>query len=62
MPTRKRSRPHSFEDQLADHRKRLAADAKSLPEGPEKDAALQKIEELEIAFRMNRWLSPRQLT
>jgi hypothetical protein len=57
MPTRNRSQPHTLDEQLADHRARLAAEAEG---GPDKVAVLTKIESLDRASHMNEWLSPRQ--
>ncbi|ABD87729.1 hypothetical protein RPC_2175 [Rhodopseudomonas palustris BisB18] len=54
---RRRSKPHSFEDQIARHRGRLEAQASQLPEGPEREAVNQKIGQLQVASRMNSWLS-----
>ncbi len=56
---RKRSEPHSFEQRLEEHRRRLEAEAAKLPRGSERDAVMQRIELLQRAVDMNVWLSQR---
>ena len=53
---RQRSKPHSFEDQIAAEKKRLEEQAALLSHGPEKRALERKIQQLETASRMNEWL------
>lgn len=57
MKPRRRSVPHSFEEQIAAEKSRLEAQVASLLPGPQKDALLKKIRQLETASRMNEWLT-----
>lgn len=54
---RKRSKPHSFEGQIAAERTRLEQRAAVLDHSPEKDALLKKIRQLETAAHINEWLT-----
>jgi nitrate reductase cytochrome c-type subunit len=54
---RKRSEPHTFEQRLAEQRLRLEAEAATLPHGAARDVIRKKIEQLQLAVDMNRWLS-----
>ena len=54
---RKRSKPHSFGEQLEAEKVRLKLQAGKLPNGPLKDAVNLKIRQVEAATRMNEWLS-----
>jgi hypothetical protein len=54
---RRRSKPHSFEDQIAAEKARLEEQLADLPDGPERDRLLKKIRQLETAFHMNDWLT-----
>ena len=54
---RKRSEPHTFEQRLAEQRLRLEAEAAKLPHGAARDVIKKKIEQLQLAVEMNRWLS-----
>jgi hypothetical protein len=54
---RRRSTPHSFEDQIAAEKSRLEEQAANLPPGPDRDALLKKIRQLETASHMNEWLT-----
>jgi hypothetical protein len=57
MKRRRRSVYHSFEDQIAAEKSRLEAQAATLPPGPQKEALLRKIRQLETASHMSEWLS-----
>lgn len=57
MQRRRRSVPHSFEEQIAAVKSRLEAQAATLPPGLQKDVLLDKIRQLETASRMNAWLT-----
>ena len=57
MKHRRLAFPHSFEDQMAAEKCRLEEQTANLPAGPQKDALLDKIRELETAARMNEWLT-----
>ena len=52
---------HSFEGQIAAEKSRLEAQAAGLPPGPEKDALLKKIRQLETATHVNEWLTSQEL-
>jgi len=54
---RRRSAPHTFEDNIAAERAKLEAQIKRLKNGPEREALRRKIRQLEIAAHMNEWLS-----
>jgi hypothetical protein len=54
---RKRSEPHTFEQRLEQQKLRLEADAASLPRGERRDAIVKRIEQLELAAKMNIWLT-----
>ncbi|WFU26800.1 hypothetical protein QA649_11500 [Bradyrhizobium sp. CB1717] len=54
---RRRSTPHSFEERLAAERMRIEKQAESLPPGDAKQQLLQKIEQIETACRIDKWLS-----
>jgi hypothetical protein len=56
---RRRSKPHTFEEQIAAERARTEAMAAKLPRGPAKEALLEKVRQLETALRMNEWLGRR---
>jgi hypothetical protein len=54
---RRRSLPHSFEDQIAAEKARLQEKITDLVNGPDRDAALKKIRQLETASHINDWLT-----
>jgi hypothetical protein len=54
---RRRSAPHTFEDNIAAEKAKLEAQIKRLKNGPEREALRRKIRQLEIAAHMNEWLS-----
>ena len=57
---RQRSKPHSFEDQLAAEKKRLEEKAALLRDGDERKALLGKIAQIDTASHLNDLLrSPR---
>src|SRR5204863_9473982 len=56
-PMRKRSEPHTFEQRLAEHQARLEAEAAKLPLGSEREAVMKRLEQLQTATEMNKWLS-----
>jgi hypothetical protein len=47
----------SFEGKIAAEKSHLEAQAAALPPGPEKDALLKKISQLETARHLNEWLT-----
>jgi hypothetical protein len=54
---KRRPTSHSFEGQIAAEKSRLEAQAAGLPPGPEKDALLKRIRQLETASHLNEWLT-----
>nr|WP_249135106.1 hypothetical protein [Bradyrhizobium sp. AUGA SZCCT0222] len=54
---RRRSVPHTFEDRIAAEKARLEAQVTKLKPGPQKEALLRKIRQLETASHINEWLS-----
>lgn len=54
---RRRSIPHTFEDQIAAEKARCAEQLELTPHGPERDALVKKLRKLETASHMNEWLS-----
>ena len=54
---RRRSIPHTFDDQIVAEKARLEAEIAELPPGPEQDALRRKIRQLETASHMNDWLA-----
>jgi hypothetical protein len=53
---RSRSKPHSFEDQLAEAAAKLEAQARKLRPGKQRDELLQKLRQIEAAANLNHWL------
>lgn len=53
---RQRSKPHSFEDQLAAEKKRLEEKVASLRDERERKALLSKIAQIDVASRLNELL------
>jgi hypothetical protein len=54
---RRRSPIHTFEQNIATEKARVEVEAAKLPPGPQKEALLRKIEQLETAAHVSRWLS-----
>ena len=54
---RRRSVPHTFEENIAAEKAKLEAQIAQLKPGPQKDAVLKKIRQLEKASHMSEWLS-----
>jgi hypothetical protein len=54
---RRRSVPHTFEENLAAEKAKLEAQVAKLKPGPQKDALLRKIRQLDTAAHMSEWLS-----
>jgi hypothetical protein len=51
-----RSEPHSFEDRLAEEALRLAAQARRLQPGKERDELLRKLRQVDTAAHLTKWL------
>jgi hypothetical protein len=52
---RRRSVPHSFEENIAAEKAKLEAQVAKLKPGPQMDGLLKKIRQLETASRVNEW-------
>jgi len=53
---RRRSIPHTFEENIAAEKAKLEAQLAKLKPGPEMDALRQKIRQLDTASHMSEWL------
>ncbi len=49
MPQRQRTKPHTFEDQIAAEKVRSEEQLAKTPHGPQRDALVKKIRQLETA-------------
>ena len=54
---RRRSAPHTFEENIAAEKAKLEAQIAKLKPGPQMDALRKKIRQLDTASHMNEWLS-----
>jgi len=54
---RRRSVPHTFEEKIAAEKAKLEAQVAKLKPGPEKDALVRKIRQLDTAAHVSEWLS-----
>jgi len=54
---RRRSVPHTFEENIAAEKAKLEAQIAKLKPGPQRDELLNKIRQLETASHMSEWLS-----
>lgn len=54
---RRRSAPHTFEDNIAAEKAKLEAQLAALKPGPQMDALRKKLRQLETASHMSEWLS-----
>ena len=57
MQRRRRSAPHTFEENIAAEKAKLEAQIAELKPGAQMDALRKKIRQLETASHMNEWLS-----
>jgi len=57
MQRRRQSTPHIFKENLATEKARLEAQMAKLKPGPERDALLRKIGQLDTAAHLSDWLS-----
>ena len=53
---RRRSPIHTFEDQIAAEKARVEEQLVEISHGPQRDALLKKIRQLDTASHMNDWL------
>jgi hypothetical protein len=54
---RRRSVPHTFEENIAAEKAKLEAQIAQLKPGPQRDGLLKKIRQLDTASHMNEWLT-----
>jgi hypothetical protein len=54
---RRRSRPHTFEERLAEQKAHLVQEAARLNPGPEHDNLLKRIRLIDTAFHIDEWLN-----
>lgn len=54
---RRRSVPHTFEENLAAQKAKLEAQVTKLKPGPQREGLLKKIQQLETALHMSEWLA-----
>ena len=54
---RRRSVPHTFEEQIAAEKARVEAQLARLPPGLKREALLKRLHQLETAAHINEWLS-----
>jgi hypothetical protein len=54
---RRRSVPHTFEENIATEKAKLEAQIAELKPGPEMDALRKKIRQLDTSSHMSEWLS-----
>lgn len=59
---RRRSVPHTFEENIAAERAKLEAEIAKLAPGPQMDALRNKIRQLDTAAHMSKWLGSAGLT
>jgi hypothetical protein len=57
MKRRRRSSPHTFEQNIAAEKAKLEAELAKLRPGPQMDALHKKIRQLDTAGHMSEWLS-----
>ena len=57
MQRRRRSAPHTFEENIAAQKAKLEAQLSGLKPGPQMDALRKKIRQLETLSHMSDWLS-----
>jgi hypothetical protein len=58
---RRRSVPHTFESQIAAEKKRLEEQIAGTSHGPQRDALVKKIRQLDTTSHMNDWLTSPEL-
>ena len=57
MPRRRRSVPHTFEENIAAEKAKLEAQVARLKPGSQMEQLIKKIRQLDAASRMNEWLA-----
>ena len=58
---RRQSAPHTFEENIAAEKARCEDRLVGTPHGPERDALVKKIRQLDTASHMNDWLKSPEL-
>ena len=58
---RRRSIPHTFEENIAAEKAKLEAELAKLKPGPQMDALREKIRQLDTAAHISEWLSSPEL-
>jgi len=53
---RSSSKPHSFEDRISAEKSRAEEQLAGVSHGPQRDALVKKIRQLDIARHLNEWL------
>jgi len=56
MQQRSRSKSHSFEDRIAAEKARVEEQLNGVSHGPQRDALVKKIRQLDTASHLNDWL------
>ena len=54
---RRRSEPHSFDENLQAERARLEAAFENIEPGPQRDLLERKLRQIETAYHIHEWLS-----
>jgi hypothetical protein len=58
---RRRSAPHTFDENIAAEKDRCEQQLASTPQGPQRDALVKKIRQLNTASHMSDWLKSPEL-
>ena len=58
---RRRSAPHTFEENIAAEKSRCEQQLTNAPHGPQRDALVKKIRQLDTASHMSDWLKSPEL-
>ena len=56
MQQRSHSKSHSFQDRIAAEKSRVEEQLAGVSHGPQRDALVKKIRQLDIANHLNEWL------
>lgn len=58
---RKRSTPHTFAQRLSEEKARLEAELKGTSPGAEHDLLVRKLQQIDSATRLDRWMTSDEL-
>jgi hypothetical protein len=61
MLRRRRSQPHTFDENIAAEKAKLTEQIKKLPPGPDREVLERKIRQLDTAAHLSDWLSSPEL-